>query len=249
MTLSRIQPKDSSFPLGSSSSLGLPPDILQEASRRLGFISLFILISFIVIFGFTELTYFRNVIAELNSIRTIRYGLFSLVWIVSGVLFYLSKRKNDQPQLLLNLGLIYEVILASCVSFLINYQVDWTLEPAQLRLMHAPIGMLIIIFAVIISHKLIFTSIASVSAILMDPITIMLLMVSVKINELPSFSFVLTRILIHLFALAFAISINKIMYSYSTKITKARHRARRKHRSIRKNLPSLNPDSVDSICN
>ena len=123
---------------------------------------------------------------------------------------------------MLNLGLIYEVILAACVSFLINYQVDWTLEPAQLRLMHAPIGMLIIIFAVIIPHRLVYTCIASISAILMDPITLLVLMATGKIHEIPSFSFILTRSLTNLFALAFAISINRIMYSYSTKITKAR---------------------------
>lgn len=104
------------------SSSGLPLDVLQEASRRLGWAAL-------IYSGTFALAYFGNYFfftfrGELPYRET---GLFSaehfvqstvaLISIAVGLLiFVLSLRMRDRPQLLLDIGLVFEVVGALGIS-------------------------------------------------------------------------------------------------------------------------------------
>ena len=139
---SRLIETEIGSPTAAPSTSGLPEDLLQQAAHRLGLICAVIAglwIAELLLFHFVmpiPTTYPDTAIFRLFEVM----GAITLA--VSLGLFWYARRSRRDPKFLLNLGLIYEVLIALSVGLL-----DWAYNP--------PVGLswmtiIILIFAAII---------------------------------------------------------------------------------------------------
>jgi eukaryotic-like serine/threonine-protein kinase len=157
-----IETEVGSPPASSSASMGLPDDLLQQASRRLGIICL-------VIAGLwaAELVLAHFIMpAPTRMPDTAILRLFDRLGVINLVaslgLFWYTRRAERNPRFLLNLGLVYEVLIALSIGVL-----DWAYNPPMGI---SWIAIIILIFAAIIPATPGKTLAAALLAASMDPL-------------------------------------------------------------------------------
>jgi serine/threonine-protein kinase len=159
---SRLVETEIGSPPSATTTGSLPEDLLQQAAHRLGLISAVIAglwIAELLLFHLVApppTTYPDTAIFRLFEIM----GAISLT--VSLGLFWYARRSRRDPEFLLNLGLLYEVLIALSVGLL-----DWAYNP--------PVGLswmtiIILIFAAIIPAPPAKTLVVALVAASMSPV-------------------------------------------------------------------------------
>ncbi len=111
---------------GSADRQRLPDDVLQEAARRLGVLCLISAVVWTANLLLLNLVYAVPGEAALEPIRAAAYWKWRSVYdVVIGTnilgslgLFWFTRRRNQRPQLILDLALVYEVLTALSVGIL-----------------------------------------------------------------------------------------------------------------------------------
>ena len=159
---SRIIETEIGNPASAPSTSGLPEDLLQQAAQRLGLICAVIAGLWIaeLLLGHLVMPiptkYPDTAIFRLFEVM----GAISLV--VSLGLFWYARRSRRDPRFLLNLGLVYEVLIALSIGLL-----DWAYNmPIGLSWM----SIIILIFAAIIPAPPAKTLVVALLAASMDPV-------------------------------------------------------------------------------
>ena len=146
----------------STSTSGLPEDLLQQAARRLGLVCAVIAGLWIAELLLGHLV--TPIPTQYPDVKIFRLfevmGAISLV--VSLGLFWYARRSRRDPRFLLNLGLAYEVLIALSIGLL-----DWAYNmPMGLSWM----SIIILIFAAIIPAPPVKTLVVALLAASMDPV-------------------------------------------------------------------------------
>jgi serine/threonine-protein kinase len=158
----RLVETEIGIPPSPSSKSGLPEDLLQQAAHRLGLVC-----AVIAGLWIAELLLFHLIApAPTTYPDTAIFRLFevmgAITLVVSLGLFWYARRSRRDPRFLLNLGLVYEVLIALSVGLL-----DWAYNP--------PIGLswmgiIILIFAAIIPAPPAKTLVVALLAASMGPV-------------------------------------------------------------------------------
>ncbi len=162
---SRLIETDSGLPPAEPTPVsrqGLPEDLLQQAAHRLGLIC-----AVIAGLWIAELLLFHLVMpAPTTYPDTAIFRLFEVMGAVTLVvslgLFWYARRSRRDPRFLLNLGLVYEVLIALSVGLL-----DWAYNP-PIGLSWMPI--IILIFAAMIPAPPAKTLLVALLAASMSPV-------------------------------------------------------------------------------
>ena len=157
-----IETEIGSPPSSTSASTSLPGDLLQQAAHRLGLICAVIAGLWIAELLLGHLV--TPIPTQYPDVKIFRLfeviGASSLA--VSLGLFWYARRSHRNPQFLLNLGLVYEVLIALSVGIL-----DWAYNmPVGLSWM----SIIILIFAAIIPAPPAKTLVVALLAASMDPV-------------------------------------------------------------------------------
>jgi len=181
---------------------GLPVDLLKSARSRVSYLALFVfgfsLLGSLILFPLLKDVAAASRIPGVVSVMVVTVCSCSLI------LFGLSRLKQISPQLLLDLALGYEVVLAFATA-LARHSIPW--EEGIYR-DWSEVAVWIIVFSVVIPNTPGKTFVAALLASLTDPIG--LLIAVAADNPMPS-----TRILIHLFGpTVFAVILAMILSRY-----------------------------------
>jgi serine/threonine-protein kinase len=159
---SRFVETEIGSPPSASTSGGLPDDLLQQAAHRLGLIC-----AVIAGLWIAELLLFHLIAPPPTTYPdTAIFRLFEVMGAITPTvslgLFWYARRSGRGPRFLLNLGLLYEVLIALSVGLL-----DWAYNP--------PVGLswmtiIILIFAAIIPAPPAKTLVVALLAASMSPV-------------------------------------------------------------------------------
>ena len=174
-TPQRIGPRPRTAPATVSrrtSSRALPPDLLREASRRLGVTSLLMAGLWTVaalIPHLVTLTRPDN-LSPLLGLRVVD-TLSTVIVLASLGLFLYTRRAERNPRFVLDLGLAYLVLTAFAIATIIN----WGPVPAHASVapMISPIGPIMLMFAAIVPNTPLKTLTAGLIAASMNPLSML----------------------------------------------------------------------------
>jgi serine/threonine-protein kinase len=147
----------------------LPPDLLREASRRLGVMSLVAAILWVVADLAGHLAYRALRPGDPRWVQFQAPDAIGLVAaLVSIALFVYTRRRTENPQFILDLGLVYMVFLALTVGV----SMHWNPPPEDLMIfpMISWAGAMILMFAAIVPSTPLKTLVASLLAVSMMPV-------------------------------------------------------------------------------
>ena len=147
----------------------LPPDLLREASRRLGVMSLLAAALWLV----------GSVLDHL-ALRVMTHGdprwlrldaddaIAGIAVLVSLGLFAYARRTDRDPRFVLDLGLVYMVLMAAAIGLMIHWDPvpkEWQVSP-----MITWIGAVVLMFAAIVPSTPAKTVVAALIAVSMNPL-------------------------------------------------------------------------------
>ena len=128
----RVGTADASAVLGGTSSGGLPRDVLLDASRRLGWAALVYSVTYsLAFFGGHLMGLFSGTMpGDVLMEQPVQFGVAVISILLGFGVFWLSRRSALEPQRLLDLGLIFQVVGAFgiAVSELWGVFPEWQLD-------------------------------------------------------------------------------------------------------------------------
>jgi serine/threonine-protein kinase len=139
----------------------LPPDLLAEASRRLGIIAAIGVVLWIAAPALAQVAFRSMGITEGP-----RY-MWSLAWLnvaIGLAMFFFTRRPGIEPRLILNLSLVYLVLTAFAIGLI------WHVRQLPLQPTITWSGILVLLFAAIIPNPPVRTLIAGLLAASMMPL-------------------------------------------------------------------------------
>ncbi|MEA2764017.1 MAG: eukaryotic-like serine/threonine-protein kinase [Gemmatimonadaceae bacterium] len=201
-------------------SRDLPPDLLREASRRLGIISLLAAVLWLVATVFGHLAYRAMSHSEVNWMQLSFPDAVSVVAvIVSLALFAYTRRSRRSPRFILDLGLGYLIFTALALS--VTLHSGGTAAASYVFPMITWVGVAVIMFAAIVPSTPRKTFIASLIAASMNPIS----MLVEKANGTWDFGPWTNALVMHypdLLLVGVAVVISHVVTRLGQQVTKAR---------------------------
>ncbi len=162
----------------STSRSSLPPELLKSARSRVSQLSLFVIVLTIV-GSALFLPLIRSMTSQ-SRLPMATPGMLITIVVASAMLFWLSRFERIQPQLLLDLALVYEVLLAFSVA-VARHSIPWEGTIAR---DWSEVAVWIIVFSVVIPNTPGKCFLAAALAGLTDPVG---LLISVAAgNPMPS---------------------------------------------------------------
>ena len=145
---------------GAQTHPGLPVDLLQNVSKRLQFLCLLIL-------AVTVVSPIATQIAGVSANTAVRFGSMAFIWVCSLAVYFIARSDKLSAARLLQLGLLYEVLLALAISLSLA-EPNWFSGPAS-GLRWSGVAVLIIIYPVIVPNTMRATLVASLAAAAAEP--------------------------------------------------------------------------------
>lgn len=158
-----LDPRSDARPsyIATSAPSGLPADLLDDASRRLQFVCLMVLIVSALNFTVNELT--NTQVAG----PTWRFGMLGANWTATLIVLWLARGGKLPSHRLLDVGLVYHVFIAATLSTMI---VPLLWRPDSPAISFSPVGVWIIIYAIIVPNTTPKTAGAALGAAAAEPL-------------------------------------------------------------------------------
>jgi hypothetical protein len=191
----------------------LPIDLLQAVRTRLQIVAIVIIVA----------TGLSTLVSELTGFaqeEEVRYGSLAVEWTLSLVLFGLARWSNIRPALLLDVGLVYEVLIALSFS-LTGAQIRWLTDDPASFMGWSPIAVWALIYPIIVPNSTRKTAIASFATVLTEPVAISLLAWS-DLSVLPTAAAFIRKLWPNLVAAVLAIFVSRIVYQLGEQVSEAR---------------------------
>jgi len=194
------------------SGTSLPIDLLRDISRRLQFICILIL-------GLLVASSVLFEILRLETSSVIRYAGFAIAIIVSLTVYFLARSGKVAAGLLLDLGMVYEVVLAAVIS-IASVELTW-FASVRLGFFLSPIAFWVLIFPIVVPNTTQKTLIASIAAALTEP-TAVLLLVAAGAGEMPSLGNFVQYLWPSVVAVGIAVALSRLIYGLGEEVSRAR---------------------------
>jgi hypothetical protein len=198
-------------------SAGLPRDLLERASRRLGIAALIYAIVYVLAYGSARLTQDFSQQWGYTGIYPADF-LASFFVLLSLGMFFLTRRDRFECTRILNLGLIYEVIGALGIDISIVFMKEW---PAGIEM--GPLSwsaVWIVIFPLLVPSTRAKTLIAALAAASVRPL-LYLIAVAGALEPLPVGTLI-ALILPNYICVGIAIAGSRVIYGMGKDIDRAR---------------------------
>jgi serine/threonine-protein kinase len=191
----------------------LPIDLLQAVRTRLQIVAIVIIVA-------TGLSTLVSDLTGFAQEEEVRYGSLAVEWTLSLVLFGLARWSSIRPALLLDLGLVYEVLIALSFS-LTGAQIRWLTDDPASFMGWSPIAVWALIYPIIVPNSTRKTAIASFATVLTEPVAISLLAWS-DLSVLPTAAAFIRKLWPNLVAAVLAIFVSRIVYQLGEQVSEAR---------------------------
>ena len=198
---------------GAGKRPALPPDLLQAVRGRLQFVSVLLVVA-------STATTVVNLLTRVLELETVHYGSLVLGWVLSATMFSIARWSKLRPDVLLNVGLAYEVSIALLFS-LSGAHLRWITDDPGSFVGWSPIAVWVLIFPLIVPNTTGKTAVASFTAALMEPLGILLL-VLFDHATLPATAAFIRKLWPNLFAALLAIGVARILYRLGEQLQEAR---------------------------
>lgn len=153
------------FAFARAGKTGLPHDLIEDASRRLGFICLLVLGLTATNIVVRELWFGYPVVGRTAALVTL-----AAMWPPTLLLYYMTRTHRANPQRLLDVGLAYEVLIAATIS--VNVATGLWVQSDLPPYASSPVEIWVLLFAIIVPNTFKKTFIASASALAMEPLAV-----------------------------------------------------------------------------
>ncbi|WP_438017939.1 hypothetical protein WMF18_02115 [Sorangium sp. So ce315] len=191
----------------------LPPDLEEQAVRRVAWMSLCTLIVGGVGFAVSEL--FPSLRLGPHAIRFVVYLPFMLV---SAALFAVARRRLLSPPRIVDLSFAYKILGAASLAVVTNAQ-PWPEGPMLPG--WSPVAIWVLMFPIIVPAPSVRTLLTSTLAILTEPACLWVLVRS-GFMELPSRDAMLRRFLPSVIALALSVLVSRVVFGLGRKLDAVR---------------------------
>jgi serine/threonine-protein kinase len=191
----------------------LPQDLLQAVRGRLQFVSLIVVVV-------TLLTTIVNVLTKVVVLETHHYGSLVAGWILSFGMFGIARWSKLRPDLLLNVGLVYEISIALVFS-VSGAHLRWISDDPGSFVGWSPIAVWVLVFPIIVPNTTGKTALASFTAALMEPLAILLLVASGE-SAMPDLAVFTRKLWPNILAAVLAIGVSRVVYQLGTQLQEAR---------------------------
>ena len=142
----------------------LPPQLLGDAARRLGYLSVFIAVLIVIVEAFQLYAQpklqpvLEDPVNQLLSLAAVLMGLG---------MFILERRKLVTPSTLLGIGMVFEIVVAFSIAMV---ETSWPLNPDEPVMGLSSLGPWIVAVGVIIPNRPLWTLATAVAAATMWPV-------------------------------------------------------------------------------
>ncbi|WP_437335704.1 protein kinase domain-containing protein [Sorangium sp. So ce394] len=191
----------------------LPPDLEEEAVRRIAWVALFTIVAGAAGFIVSEL--FPGVAL---GPRPIRFAVFLPFVLVSAALFVVARRRLLSPPRIVDLSFAYKVLGAASISVITNAQ-PWPEGPMLPG--WPPVAVWVLVFPIIIPAPSVRTLLTSTLAILTDPACLWVL-VRWGFMEMPAREAMFRRFFPSVIALALSVFVSRVVFGLGRKLDAAR---------------------------
>jgi serine/threonine-protein kinase len=188
----------------------LPLDLLQAVRTRLQIAAMVVIVA-------TGLSTLVSELTGFSQDKEVVYGSLAIEWTLSLVMFGLARWSRIRPGLLLDLGLVYEVLIALSFSFT-GAQIRWLTDDPASFMGWSPIAVWVLIYPIIVPNTTRKTAIASFTAVLMEPLAVLVLAWS----DLPTTAAFFKKLWPNLVAAVLAIGVSRIVYRLGEQVSEAR---------------------------
>jgi plasmid stabilization system protein ParE len=191
----------------------LPLDLLQAVRTRLQFAALAIILA----------TGLSTLVSQLTGFvhnAPVLYGSLAVGWTLSLIVIGLARWSRIRPAVLLDIGLVYEVLIALLFS-LSGAQLRWLTDDPASFMGWSPIAVWALIYPIIVPNSTRKTAIASFATVLMEPLAILILAWS-DLSVLPATAAFIRKLWPSLVAAVLAIGVSRIVYRLGEQVAQAR---------------------------
>ena len=192
-TATMIVGKARTQPSSGTTTTYIPDDLLQDGVRRLSFVTILLLrmtIGFVLLYNAIFIPARGRF-----GITGIDVAAVSLLTAMTVVIQYLARRPHWSARTVLDVGFVYQVVVAFVIGIMMYQVVPPTgLAPP----MFTPIAVLIILFPIVVPATTGKVFLASMACAVMDPLTLMIMLG--RGGEIPESSQVLLRLMPDLIA-------------------------------------------------
>jgi serine/threonine-protein kinase len=198
---------------GADKRPALPADLLRAVRGRLQIVSLLIVAA-------TALTTLVNLLTRVLTLETLHYASLVAGWVLSFAMFAIARWSRLRPDLLLNLGLVYEVLIALVFS-LSSAHVRWLTDDPGSFVGWSPIAVWVLVYPIIVPNTSGKTALASFVTALTEPVAVLILVAS-DMSVLPPAAAFVRKLWPNLFAAILAIGVARIVYRLGEQLREAR---------------------------
>ncbi len=190
----------------------LPIDLLEGVSHRLQFVCVMLIVVSVLGLIIAE-------VAKLETNENLRLGTDVFLWLVSLTVIVIARSGKVSPTRLLDVGLVYEVLVAAAISLGV-VEMMWFVDPRP-GLGWSPVAVWVIIYPIIVPNTTKYTLIASLAAAASEPITVVVLS-QTGVGELPELNAFVRLAWPNVVAVGFAVAISRVVYGLGQKLSRAR---------------------------
>ena len=190
----------------------LPPDLLDDVSKRLQFLSLLLIVVSVAGAIVTELTDFVDD-------PVVYYSTDAITVLCCLVVFHLARGGKVSATRLLDIGLVFQVVIALAIA--ISFVPATWFETTRPGFAWSPIAVWVVIYPIIVPNTTKHTFVASLLAASTEPIT-MLVMSRAGYGNLPELNVILRQLWPNVVAIGFAVMISRVVYGLGEKLSHAR---------------------------
>ncbi|WP_437623434.1 serine/threonine-protein kinase [Sorangium sp. So ce1151] len=191
----------------------LPPDLEEQAVRRVAWMSLCTVV--VGAFGFIVSELFPSL--QLGPHR-IRFAVYLPFMLVSAALFVVARRGLLSPSRIVDLSFAYKVLGAASIAVVSNAQ-PWPAGPMLPG--WSPVAIWVLMFPIIVPGPSVRTLFTSTLAILTEPAFLWVLVRS-GFMELPSRDAMIRRFFPSVIALALSVFVSRVVFGLGRKLDAAR---------------------------
>jgi serine/threonine-protein kinase len=192
--------------------LRLPPDLLDDVSKRLQFLCLLLVVVSVAGAIVKELT-------DFVEDPVVDYSTDVIVLLCCFVVFFLARSGKVSATRLLDIGLVFQIVIALAIA--ISFVPATWFQTTRPGFAWSPVAVWVIIYPIIVPNTTKHTLIASVLAAATEPIT-MLVMSRTGYGELPASNVILRQLWPNVVAVGFAVMISRVVYGLGEKLSRAR---------------------------
>jgi serine/threonine-protein kinase len=192
--------------------LRLPPDLLDDVSKRLQFLC--VLLGVVVVAG--------SIVSELTDFiddPVVYYTTDAVTLLCCIVMFFIARSGKVSATRLLDIGLVFQVVIALAIA--ISFVPATWFEDTRPGFAWSPIAVWVIIYPIIVPNTTKHTFVASILAAATEPLTL-LVMSRTGFGELPAANVILRQLWPNVVAIGFAVMISRVVYGLGEKLSRAR---------------------------